>query len=102
MNEEIIVEPILNEYLRKRKTRYANSHNVSIESVKVVNTISISDLFSKWKKENNIKTKLFKNLSEEQKNMWIQYFDTNKTLMLISNENQSPITPKTKTKTKTK
>ena len=61
----------------------------------------IADLFTAWKKENSIRTKLFKNLSSEQQQQWIQYFDENKDLSLSivtkpekSNEKRSKKTAK--------
>ena len=90
MTDELtILQPIFDSYLRSRKTKFAKSNNIDPNNVIVINDKPIDEMFSKWKKENHIRTRIFKNLSSEQQNNWVEYFNINKSLSLTTKPHKS-------------
>lgn len=82
VNEIDAVLPILQTYLKPRRTRFATKNKVSPGSIDVVNEPPISELFKTWKRENQIRTRIYKNLTLEQQQAWVAYFDEHKSLTL--------------------
>ena len=81
------INPLIIKFKRARQTRFANANHVNIEDVHVHNQIPVWYLVKLFKSQNNIKSRLFKSLSEEQKNNWLTFYDQNKKLVLTTNEN---------------
>lgn len=80
------VNPLIIKFKKSRQTRFANSNHTNIENVHVHNDVPIWYLVKIFKVQNNIKSRLFKSLSEEQKNSWLSFYDQNKKLVLMTNE----------------
>lgn len=80
------VNPLIIKFKKARQTRFANVNHMNIEDIHVHNEVPIWYLVKKFKSQNNIKSRLFKSLSEEQKNCWLSFYDQNKKLVLMTNE----------------
>ena len=78
--------PSIEKFKRSRVTRFAKSNNVSNEEVHVHNQIPVWFLVKRFKTQNNIKSRLFKSLTEEQKQLWLNFYEENKHLELMTNE----------------
>lgn len=76
------VQPIMNQYARRRISAFAKRHGVSNDDVEVVNDIPIEQLEKDFKRNNNIKTRLYKNMNEEQQKAWELYYNDHKKLSL--------------------
>lgn len=81
------VNPIIIKFKKARQTRFANLNHTNVENIHVHNEVPIWYLVKKFKTQNNIKSRLFKSLSEEQKKCWLTFYDQNKKLVLMTNEN---------------
>ena len=80
------ITPSIEKFRKSRITRFCKSNNVSIDDVHVHNQIPVWFLVKRFKSENGIKSRLFKSLSEEQKNSWLNYYEQNKQLVILTNE----------------
>lgn len=88
MNEyKEYINPIIAKFKKARQTRFAKANNVTIDNIHVHNQIPVWFLVKLFKSQNNIKSRLFKSLSEEQKNNWVMFYNQNKQLMLMTTEN---------------
>ena len=90
------VEPIIQQFTKRRLQRFAKSNNVNPDDVETVNEVSIDQLEKDFKHENGIKTRTFKNLTAEQKQAWNKYYDEHKQLKLVVKA--AAPTPPTKSK----
>lgn len=90
VNEIDAVLPILQTYLKPRRTRFATKNKVNPGSIDVVNEPPISELFKTWKRENQIRTRIYKNLTLEQQQAWVAYFDEHKSLTLHVHAEDEP------------
>ena len=80
------VQPIIERYIRNRKTRFCSSHHITAEQLHVHNKIPVWYLVKKYKSEQKIKSRLYKSLTEEQRQSWLNYYDQNKQLELLTNQ----------------
>lgn len=80
------VSSIIEKYKHSRATRFAKSNSVSNDEVYAHNQIPVWFLVKRFKTQNNIKSRLFKSLTDEQKQSWLKFYDENKHLTLMTNE----------------
>ena len=80
------VSSIIDRYKHSRATRFAKSNYVSNDEVYAHNQIPVWFLVKRFKTQNNIKSRLFKSLTDEQKQAWLKFYDENKHLTLMTNE----------------
>ena len=80
------VNPLIVKFKKARQTRFANLNHMNVEDIHVHNDVPIWYLVKLFKTQNNIKSRLFKSLSDEQKANWLAFYDQNKKLVLMSNE----------------
>ena len=93
MSEVEAVTPILQAYLKPRRARFAAKNKIDPNEIDVINEPSINEVFKEWKRENQIRTRIYKNLTPEQQQSWIKYFDEHKNLTLqtrITDDNNPP------------
>lgn len=83
----IHVMPCIEKYKRVRQTKFAKANNISVESVYAHNQFPIWCLVKLFKSQYNIRSRLFKSLTEEQKSDWLTFYDKNKQIILMSKEN---------------
>lgn len=83
---KIAIEPILEKFRKHRQTKFANSHNCSVTDVHIHNQNPVSFLVKKFKEQNGIKSRVFKSLTPEQQSLWISFYDSNKDLKIMTNE----------------
>ena len=76
------IQPIMNQYAKRRISAFAKRNNVSIDDVEVINEIPVEQLEKEFKRANNIKTRLYKNMNEEQQKAWELYYNEHKQLSL--------------------
>ena len=81
------VTSIILKFKKSRQTRFANANNTTVDYVHVHNQIPVWYLVKLFKTKNNIKSRLFKSLSDEQKASWLAFYDQNKQLALMTVEN---------------
>ena len=81
------VIPCIEKYKRVRQTKFAKANNISVDSVYAHNQFPIWCLVKLFKSQYNIRSRLFKSLSEEQKSEWLSFYDKNKQIVLMSKEN---------------
>ena len=95
---EEATESIRVQYGKRRISNFAKKNSVSNEEVEVVDETPINDLVNGFKKSCNppIRVRIYKNLSEEQKQAWIAYYTANAKLALRVKEGSSGLTHKTK------
>ena len=87
---ESAVLPIVNKWKGSRRTRFAKNKGVSPDDVIVFDEIPIPSLEKQFKAELGLKIRSYKNLSEDQKNQWLQYYDSHKSLKLMTlNEHET-------------
>lgn len=77
----------IEKYKRVRQTKFAKANNISVDSVYAHNQFPIWCLVKLFKSQYNIRSRLFKSLSEEQKSEWLSFYDKNKQIVLMSKEN---------------
>lgn len=80
------VSPCIEKFRRSRATRFAKSNGVPTDEVHVHNQVPIWFLLKRFKSQYSIRSRLFKSLSEEQKQSWLSFYDENKQLILMTNE----------------
>ena len=83
----IHVMSCIEKYKRVRQTKFAKANNISVDSVYAHNQFPIWCLVKLFKSQNNIRSRLFKSLTEEQKSDWFAFYDKNKQIILMSKEN---------------
>lgn len=81
------VMPCIEKYKRVRQTKFAKANNISVDSVYAHNQFPIWCLVKLFKSQYNIRSRLFKSLTEEQKSDWLAFYDKNKQIILMSKEN---------------
>lgn len=79
------VADIVNKFAKSRITRYAKSHNVTPDAVHVHNDVPINILVKQFKTENGIRCRTYKNLSDDLKAKWLQFYDAHKQLKMLTN-----------------
>lgn len=80
------VNDIVQAFSKNRITRYAHSHNCNKEDLHVHNQIPLNILVKEFRSSNNIRIKKYENLSPEQKDAWVKFYNTNKILMFMTND----------------
>jgi len=85
------VEPIMYQFAKRRISAFAKRNKVSIDDVEVVNEIPIEQLEKEFKRSNNIKTRLYKNMNEEQQKAWEIYYNDHKQLSLRVKESHDKV-----------
>ena len=80
------VNDIVQAFSKNRITRYAHSHNCNKEDLHIHNQIPLNILVKEFRSLNNIRIKKYENLSPEQKDAWIKFYNTNKILMFMTND----------------
>ena len=83
----IHVMSCIEKYKRVRQTKFAKANNISVDSVYAHNQFPIWCLVKLFKSQYNIRSRLFKSLTEEQKSDWLAFYDKNKQIILMSKEN---------------
>ena len=89
MNQDgykLAVEQIIEKFRKPRQTKFANSRNCTISDVHIHNHKPIWFLVKKFKEQNSIKTRVFKSLTPEQQTTWVTFYDQNKDLKIMTNE----------------
>ena len=81
------VMPCIEKYKRVRQTKFAKANNISVDSIYAHNQFPIWCLVKLFKSQYNIRSRLFKSLTEEQKSDWLAFYDKNKQIILMSKEN---------------
>ena len=94
---EEAVEPIKQQFMRRRISAFAKKNNVTNEDVEVVDDMDLEVMEREFKRNNNIKARLYKNMTEEQQKAWTLYYDDHKKLSLKVKDGA-----KTSTKTENK
>lgn len=80
------VSDAMNKFKRSRVKRFITKHNCNETDIHIHNEVPIWHLVKSFKSTNNLKTRTFKNLSPELKEAWVHYYDSNKKLLLLTNE----------------
>lgn len=80
------VQPIIEKFIKRRQTKFANTHNCKVEDVHVHNQIPIWFLVKKFKEQYGIKSRVFKSLTPEQQGNWVAFYDQHKDLKIMTNE----------------
>lgn len=83
---KLAVEHIIEKFRKPRQTKFANSRKCTISDVHIHNHKPIWFLVKKFKEQNSIKTRVFKSLTPEQQTIWITFYDQNKDLKIMTNE----------------
>ena len=83
---KISVQPIIEKFIKRRQTKFANTHNCKVEDVHVHNQIPIWFLVKKFKEQYGIKSRVFKSLTPEQQGNWVAFYDQHKDLKIMTNE----------------
>ena len=78
------IAPIVTKFMKSRQTKFAKSKNVSIENIHAHNQLPIWFLIKQFKSQNNIRSRLFRSLTDEQKITWFDYYDQHKQLVLMT------------------
>ena len=78
------ITPIITKFMKSRQTKFAKSKNVSIENIHAHNQLPIWFLVKQFKSQNNIRSRLFRSLTDEQKITWFDYYDQHKQLILMT------------------
>lgn len=78
------IAPIITKFMKSRQTKFAKSKNVSIENIHAHNQLPIWFLIKQFKSQNNIRSRLFRSLTDEQKIIWFDYYDQHKQLVLMT------------------
>ena len=79
---EEAIEPVKQQFMRRRVAAFARKHEVESNDVEVVDNANISIMEKEFKRNNNIKTRLYKNMTEEQQKAWVIYYNDHKDLSL--------------------
>lgn len=76
---------------KRRISTFAKKNSVSSDAVEVVDDIPIAELERSFKKNNGITKRLFKNLTNEQQQAWVMYYDDHKQLSLRVKAGSEPV-----------
>ena len=76
----------IDRWKKSRMSRFLRKKQIKPEEVHVHNDIPIDILVKNFKRENNIKKRLYIKLLEGEKQSWIDYYEKNRILILMSNE----------------
>lgn len=79
---EEATETIKSNYAKRRVGLFAKKNNVEISDVEVIDEVPVMELEKNFKKNNGIRTRLYKNLSADQQQAWLSYYDDHKQLSL--------------------
>ena len=79
---EEAIEPVKQQFMRRRVAAFARKHEVENNDVEVVDNTDVSFMEKEFKRNNNIKTRLYKNMTEEQQKAWVIYYNDHKDLSL--------------------
>lgn len=85
-NYRLAIKPLIISFGRNRITKYAKSHGCNNTNVHVHNQLPVSIIVNDFRTINKIKVKKFDKLSKEQQSDWITYYNNNKILQLMTNE----------------
>lgn len=80
------IQPIIDRFQRMRQTRFAKSNNINVDQIHIHNRIPIWHLVKMFKHEYQLRSKLFKSLSDDMKHKWVEYYDRNKDLIIMTND----------------
>ena len=76
------VLPVKQQYMRRRVSAFARKNNVTNDDVEVIDEMDLSSMEKEFKRNNGIKVRLYKNMTEEQKQAWVLYYNDHKQLSL--------------------
>ena len=80
------VAHIIEAFIKRRQTKFANTHHCTVADVHVHNAKPIWFLVKKFKEQNGIKSRVFKSLTAEQQTEWVKFYDANKDLKVMTND----------------
>lgn len=80
------VVTIIDKFKRSRQTRFANSNKCDVNSIHVHNDKPIPYLVKQFKDSNSIKSRVYKSLTPDQQSAWLSYYDSNKQLRIMTDE----------------
>lgn len=80
------VTSIIDKFKRARQTRFANSNHCDITSIHVHNDKPIAYLVKQFKDSNSIKSRVYKSLTPDQQSAWLSYYDSNKQLRMMTED----------------
>lgn len=76
---------------KRRIANFAKKNGVESSSIEIVDDIPVAEIEKNFKKNNGIKTRLYKNLTEEQKSAWLMYYDDHKQLSMKVKQGAVPV-----------
>lgn len=82
MNFKDATNEIKSQFAKRRISAFAKRNNVSNDEVEVVDDEPIEALEREFKRSCGIRTRLYKNLTEEQQKAWLLYYNDHKKLSL--------------------
>ena len=77
---------VIDKFKRSRQTRFANSNKCDVNSIHVHNDKPIPYLVKQFKDANSIKSRVYKSLTPDQQSAWLSYYDSNKQLRIMTDE----------------
>lgn len=89
MNFKDATNEIKSQFAKRRISVFAKRNNVSSDEVEVVDDEPIEILEKEFKRSCGIRTRLYKNLTEEQQKAWLLYYNDHKKLSLKVKAKQS-------------
>ena len=90
MNFKDATNEIKSQFAKRRISAFAKRNNVSNDEVEVVDDEPIETLEKEFKRSCGIRTRLYKNLTEEQQKAWLLYYNDHKKLSLKVKRNSVP------------
>ena len=82
MNFKDATNEIKSQFAKRRISAFAKRNNVNNDEVEVVDDEPIEVLEKEFKRSCGIRTRLYKNLTEEQQKAWLLYYNDHKKLSL--------------------
>lgn len=79
---EDAINEVKQQFARRRIANFAKKNGVEIDGVEVIDEEDAATLEREFKRNNNIKIRIFKNLSEEQKQAWKLFYSDHAKLSL--------------------
>lgn len=89
MNFKEATNEIKSRFAKRRISTFAKRNNVNIDEVEVIDDEPIETLEKEFKRSCGIRTRLYKNLTEEQQKAWLSYYNDHKKLSLKVKEKQN-------------
>lgn len=89
MNFKDATNEIKSHFAKRRISTFAKRNNVSIDEIEVIDDEPIETLEKEFKRSCGIRTRLYKNLTEEQQKAWLSYYNDHKKLSLKVKEKQN-------------